>query len=363
MKNKALVIATACALISSPAFAATDTSGMRYTSASEGFYASIRVRYATASSDATDADQGVFNNDGTRVGIRGTNDLGGGLEGFYRWEVGVPISDGDSSGIDTRLGNVGLRGDFGQVQLGSFWTQDYNWVGAHTDYAGAGNFYYSTDREGRSENAVEYTTPNINNFQAAIRLRASDASNGEAIDLWNIAGTYSIQGVKIGASWNTVVGGLSGPGTAAGGMMPLTTVTDSVTMTTMVSEDAVSWTVGGGYSQDNWYVGGLYGVTGSSETDIYDQDGGTTDAPANVVDVDNESFSVGGGVHLDKLELNGTYEVITTAKNIEQTYGGFGATYRFTAQSRVQATYKLRDQGAANPDAKDNIEFVLRHDF
>lgn len=359
MKNKALVIATACALISSPAFAATDTSGMRYTSASEGFYASIRVRYATASSDATDADQGVFNNDGTRVGIRGTNDLGGGLEGFYRWEVGVPISDGDSSGIDTRLGNVGLRGDFGQVQLGSFWTQDYNWVGAHTDYAGAGNFYYSTDREGRSENAVEYSTPNINNFQAAIRLRASDASNGEAIDLWNIAGTYAIQGVKIGASWNTVVGGISGEQPATGTNVTVAAMSADG-MPLMVSEDAVSWTVGGGYSQDNWYVGGLYGVTGTSEADVLDDAG--TDG-VNVVDVDNESFSVGGGVHLDKLELNGTYEVITTAKNIEQTYGGFGATYRFTAQSRVQATYKLRDQGAANPDAKDNIEFVLRHDF
>ena len=44
MKKQALAIAIASALVAPSAFAAQDTSGMQYTSAAEGFYASIRAQ-------------------------------------------------------------------------------------------------------------------------------------------------------------------------------------------------------------------------------------------------------------------------------------------------------------------------------
>ena len=90
---------------------------MQYTSASEGFYASIRAAlYANGEKENGSANiGGAF----SRFGVRGTNDLGGGLEGFYQYEAGIgidngrnPNSDGHSEAVTTRLGNVGLRGGF-----------------------------------------------------------------------------------------------------------------------------------------------------------------------------------------------------------------------------------------------------------
>ena len=91
MKKQALTLAIAAALSAPSALAAQDTSGMRYTSAAEGFYASIRVGYEGGTKeDSKGSLGGGPNHDGfaSRIGVRGTNDLGGGLEGFYQWEAG-----------------------------------------------------------------------------------------------------------------------------------------------------------------------------------------------------------------------------------------------------------------------------------
>ena len=142
MKKKALTLAIAAALSAPASFAATDDSGMRYTSASEGFYASLRVQLQTKTSKTGKASIG---NEGSRMGVRGTSDLGGGLEGFYRWETAININDADGSGVGgTRLGNVGVRGAFGQIQMGSFWTNDYNWVGVITDVGTAARAMFIT---------------------------------------------------------------------------------------------------------------------------------------------------------------------------------------------------------------------------
>ena len=209
MKKKALTLAIAAALSAPASFAATDTSGMRYTSASEGFYASIRAIYETKSEKG---GKGNVGNDGSRIGIRGTNDMGGGLEGFYQWEAEVPINDaasGDADSINTRLGHVGVRGAFGQIQLGSFWTSEYSAVGVLTDFAGttADFSWYTRQREGRSQNAIEYTTPDLNGFTGAARVSTDrESGSGSTIGLWNLSGKYEIHGFTVGASYNVLKG-------------------------------------------------------------------------------------------------------------------------------------------------------------
>ena len=62
----------------------------------------------------------------SRFGVRGTNDLGGGLEGFYQYEAGIgidngrnPNSDGHSEAVTTRLGMSVCGGGFGEIVAGS----------------------------------------------------------------------------------------------------------------------------------------------------------------------------------------------------------------------------------------------------
>ena len=77
MKKKAIILAIAGVLATPSAFAAEDDMGMHFTSASEGFYGSIRAGFF----------DNVVDDYGSRVGVNGYNDLGNGLEGFYTFEA------------------------------------------------------------------------------------------------------------------------------------------------------------------------------------------------------------------------------------------------------------------------------------
>lgn len=177
MKKK-LLIALLAAVLGTPqvAFAARDGEGMQYTSASEGFYGSIRTFYSSNTGDKRNG--GRISADGSRLGLRGTLDLGSGLTGLYRYEWAVSGDNNGEAGFvsgntgkdsfKTRLSYVGLRGAFGEFVAGSHWENDYNWVTAATDIAstGSGNFAPHF----RRANSFQYTTPDANGFQASFRV-------------------------------------------------------------------------------------------------------------------------------------------------------------------------------------------------
>ncbi|MGI9338134.1 MAG: porin [Gammaproteobacteria bacterium] len=165
-KSKLLAAALAVALCApQAAFAARDGEGMEYTSASEGFYGSLRTYYS--SNGAVKDNGGEITADSSRLGVRGSLDLGHGLTGLYRYEWSVDGENGDAVG-NTRLSYVGLRGGFGEFQVGSLWENDYNWVTAATDVAttGSGNFAPHF----RRKNQFQYSLPDVNGFQASFRF-------------------------------------------------------------------------------------------------------------------------------------------------------------------------------------------------
>lgn len=100
---------------------------------------------------------------GSRWGLRGTEDLGGGLKGVFVLESGFDIDTG-RSGQGTRLfgraAYVGLQGGFGAVTLGRQQNSLYDLFGAY-DPMGVGPRYTlnSVDSafNGRADNAIKYT--------------------------------------------------------------------------------------------------------------------------------------------------------------------------------------------------------------
>lgn len=175
INNKLVAVAVASALAAPASFAAQDTSGMQYTSAAEGFYASIRGVYNSNNSGIADAGGSEIGGGSSRFGVRGTNDLGN-MEGFYQYEAGVDVNNG--GGLKTRQGHVGLRGNFGEIRLGSFWNNGHNWVWGSTDVAnaGSGSHVYSDIAPARVANAFQYTSPNLEGFQASFAVMAKDTS-------------------------------------------------------------------------------------------------------------------------------------------------------------------------------------------
>ena len=197
MKKKAIILAIAGVLATPSAFAAEDDMGMHFTSASEGFYGSIRAGFF----------DNVVDDYGSRLGVNGFNDLGNGLEGFYSFEY---RTDKGKTAVRNNKSLVGLRGDFGQFKIGrGFDAAPYELVYSGTDVANWAKWHrqrWST--QGNSN--VYYRTPNMDGFEAGMGFQVDGTNaNDEDLDNWNVAVKYSMQGLTAGAAYSASPSGLS----------------------------------------------------------------------------------------------------------------------------------------------------------
>lgn len=113
----------------------------------------------------------------SRLGFRGTEDLGGGLRANFQLEAPLTVDNGTAGGLTfSRASWVGLSGGFGQVRLGlsdspykdifdmgvSNALYDSEFTPNKIAYTGVGN---STSR---LSNSVRYDTPSIGGFSGAV---------------------------------------------------------------------------------------------------------------------------------------------------------------------------------------------------
>ena len=118
--------------------------------------------------------------DASRVGFKGTEDLGNGLSAFFQLEQRFNL---DATGVSGRNSNVGLTGkSWGTVKLGSFGhpLDDYN------GYSEAGGMGYG---KGVIEqimiadvhNGIEYISPNMSGLEAKVGYSTSIVTEDPAI--------------------------------------------------------------------------------------------------------------------------------------------------------------------------------------
>ena len=145
---------------------------------------------ASTSLRQTVINSGGFN--GSRFGLKGSEDLGGGLKANFVLEGGYDISTGAASayvspynfvpatgnGVSSnatfgRNAWVGVSGGFGEVKLGNMWTPYDEVKGSGAGafdaniFAPASNVWVSNGYQGNPGNAIYYSTPNISGFSAA----------------------------------------------------------------------------------------------------------------------------------------------------------------------------------------------------
>ncbi|MBP6763805.1 MAG: porin [Rubrivivax sp.] len=104
-------------------------------------------------------------NSASRIGFKGTEDLGGGLKAGFVLEHGFSPDDGKAaSTFWGRQSEVNLSGGFGTVRLGTFTSEAYF---ATSDYIGMHNHETGTSSDalyayvGRNINKVAYRTPEL----------------------------------------------------------------------------------------------------------------------------------------------------------------------------------------------------------
>lgn len=127
--------------------------------------------------DVTKVTSGVGSQ--SRIGFRGTEDLGGGLSAFFTLESGYRIDDGSLDNTNSALFNrqalVGLKSkELGSLSLGRQYNPLYNALSQVGDPFGAGyagnskNLFPTGGVNTRVSNAVVYTTPSASGFSADV---------------------------------------------------------------------------------------------------------------------------------------------------------------------------------------------------
>jgi len=117
---------------------------------------------------------------GSRLGFKGTEDLGGGVQGVFTLENGFNVDDGTMGQGNRLFGRqawLGLNGGFGSVKLGRQQTPLYFALNAVDPFGinlagNAQNFFgyglYALDPFSRTDNTVSYTTPNFGGFTGTV---------------------------------------------------------------------------------------------------------------------------------------------------------------------------------------------------
>ncbi len=126
----------------------------------------------------TKIDSGGFN--GSRFGLKGAEDLGGGLKAIFQFESGFDLSTGASTQGGKLFGRqayAGLQGGFGAVTLGRQYSAydslrgDTNQVW-DSSFAATGSVWGVgiADYTSRVDNSIMYQSPSFGGFSGAVQL-------------------------------------------------------------------------------------------------------------------------------------------------------------------------------------------------
>jgi len=155
MNKKLVAIAVAAAL--APAVAAADAM----------VYGKLHLSVESQNDGTTSS--GFLSSNSSRLGVKGSTDLGGGLTGLLQVEGGVAPGGANTWGA-TRDSFLGLKGDFGTVLAGRLpaanqYVYDANYF---ADQLGDAANFTGTAMPGRADNALHYVTPNFGPIGVAL---------------------------------------------------------------------------------------------------------------------------------------------------------------------------------------------------
>ncbi len=172
---------------------------------------------------------------GTRIGFKGTEDLGDGMKALFVLETGIRADEGGFNQGGTAFGRqafVGLQSNGGTVTLGRQYTPYFLAMNAADPFAsgmaGSGlNLFPNAGNGNRMNNSVKYATPNIDGFTGELaygfgevqgsseKNRQIGASLGYAADavsiklahhnVRNATDTDTAKNTLLGATWDLEV--------------------------------------------------------------------------------------------------------------------------------------------------------------
>ena len=152
---------------------------------------------------------GVMNNGSSRLGVRGVEDLGGGLKVSFQFEQGINAETGATDAATfQRAATMGISGGFGTVNLGRRLTPSFFGVAAW-ELTGTANYSVVASRFGfggggpsRNNSEFSYTTPNMGGFSATLGMITKGDNAGNSKTDANVI--YKGGPLTVGFSYNKV---------------------------------------------------------------------------------------------------------------------------------------------------------------
>lgn len=148
---------------------------------------------------------------GSRIGFKGSEDLGGGMKALFNLENGFNLDNGAAAQNGTlwgRTATVGLSGNFGAVLLGrqKDFTDDIAAFTSINDFGGMVSQVHARDLDRtngeRVNNSIRYNTPVVNGFYgSAIYGFGEQAGANTAGQSYGIGGAYSNGPFNVGVTY------------------------------------------------------------------------------------------------------------------------------------------------------------------
>jgi predicted porin len=139
------------------------------------------------------------NQSGSRWGLKGTEDLGGGLKASFNYEASVTANTGAGNDNFARRSVLELSGGFGKIGMGRDYNPTFSLIGA-TDPTGVDGSSIQDYLAGvRDSNMFLYTTPALGGFTG--KLGVVTQRTGEPADkssVTDMSGTYSAGALMAG---------------------------------------------------------------------------------------------------------------------------------------------------------------------
>ena len=271
----------------------------------------------------------TLNNGTSRWGVKGTEDLGGGLKAGFNFEAGLSLADGSAnkSGGEmfSRAANVSLMGGFGEIRAGRSLTPSYysvaSWELTGTaNYSVVANQFNYGGSAPRDSAQLMYNSPNMGGltFSASTVLKANGALNKNADK----------------SKYDLAVGYAAGPLTAGFAY-------------NKVSDKDASWVAGGKYDFGAFAVAGSYNNVGMTGV--------------GAAGTDKKGFTLGVSAPVGPVTL--TADIARATNDMyKNTDFVLEAKYALSKRTFAYAVY-MRDGAVSGGKSVNGYALGLRHNF
>ncbi|GAB7525777.1 porin [Paraburkholderia sp. 2C] len=316
------------------------------------------ITYTNSQHGASNVQETSGSINGSRWGLRGAEDLGGGLKAIFTLENGFGINDGtlkQNSRLFGRQAFVGLASDqFGAVTLGRQYDSMVDFVAplalTGTQYGGT-QFAHPFDNDNlnnsfRVNNSVKYTSVNYAGFKFGALYGFSNQADGFANNrVYSAGASYSFAGFNVGAGYlqvNNNAGAINTATTNASGAI----AGDN----TFFASRQQTWGAGGNYTLGPATFGLVY-----TQTNLQDLAGFGSGAGGQ------PSLGAPNSAHFQNFEANARY-ALTPALSIAGSYtytkASLAATNPHFNQVNLQTDYAL----SKRTDVYLQAEYVTTND-